>query len=72
MLEGLGETSGGTEAVVGAVEIGEAVGDEDGRQNVEPALAHLGLRAECAARESTGIVCRVLRDGLHRGVSRLP
>ena len=47
-VEGLGESCCSAEAVVGSVEVGEAVGDEDDRQNVEPALAHLGLRPNCA------------------------
>ena len=70
-MEGLGESGGGAEAVVGAVEIGEAVGDEDSGQNVEPAFAHLGLCPECASGGMEGVVCRVLDDGLHRGVSVL-
>jgi hypothetical protein len=30
------------------------------------------LRAECAGEGIEGIVCRILRGGLHRGVSVLP
>jgi hypothetical protein len=30
------------------------------------------LRSECASRGTEGIVCRILRDGLHRDVSVLP
>ena len=36
-VEGCVEAGGGAEAVVCAVEIGEAVSEEDGRQQVDPA-----------------------------------
>ena len=38
-VERFGKASGGTKAVVGAVEVGERVGDVDGGEDVEPAFA---------------------------------
>jgi len=50
-VEGGGKASGGTEAIVGAIEIGEAVGDEDGGKNIPPAAIQdskcLRLRGTC-------------------------
>lgn len=40
-VESFGEAGCGSEAVVGAIDVGEAVGDEDCWQDDEPAFAHL-------------------------------
>lgn len=61
-MEGLGHAGGSAEAVVGSIKIGEAIGDEDGRQDEEPALAHLGLHPGCLIKRIGG---RILHDGFH-------
>ena len=61
-MEGLGETCGGSKAEVGAIDVGQAIGDEDGGQKNKPALAHLRLHFGRAAQR---IIGRTLESRLH-------
>ena len=63
-VEGLGQPCCGAEAIVRAVDIGEAVGDKDSGQDVEPALAQLGLSPDCFRKR---VADRDLCGALHLG-----
>ena len=64
-MESLGQARCGAEAVVGSIKIGEAVGDENSRQDVAPTLAHLGTVPEGVMSRFSG---RGLDDGFHRAM----
>ena len=77
-VKGLGEAGGGAESVVGAIEIGEAVGDEDRGHQQEPSppqfdafrarfagfwSQHRRFISLCAGSGDSAVVGGAMRDG---------